>query len=92
MGWVGIPRRQPGEDVNTAHCIDDDVEERQTPSGTRAAHPRVVPLPFGRVGPPALPAGRQVTSKPSRRAARAFCLLARSRRSRLTSIGSAARA
>ena len=35
---------------------------------------------------------RQVTSKPSRRAARAFCRLARSRRSRLTSIGSAASA
>ncbi len=34
----------------------------------------------------------QVTSKPRRRAARAFCLLARSRRSRLTSIGSAASA
>ena len=36
--------------------------------------------------------GSQVTSKPSRRAARAFCRLARSRRSRLTSIGSAASA
>ena len=38
------------------------------------------------------PRKAQVTSKPSRRAARAFCRLARSRRSRLTSIGSAASA
>ena len=34
----------------------------------------------------------QVTSNPSRRAARAFCRLARRRRSRFTSIGSAASA
>ena len=38
------------------------------------------------------PERAQVTSKPSRRAARAFCRLARNRRSRLTSIGSAASA
>ena len=38
------------------------------------------------------PRKAQVTSKPRRRAALAFCLLARSRRSRLTSIGSAASA
>ncbi len=37
------------------------------------------------------PGKAQVTSKPRRRAARAFCRLARSRRSRLTSIGSAAK-
>ena len=62
-------------------------------SGTRSFIDVTVSRSAGKPTPaPSEQAKSQVSSKPSRRAARAFCRLARSRRSRFTSIGSAANA
>ena len=58
-------------------------------SGTRSF---IEPTVARKAPGPAKAQACQVTSKPRRRAARAFCRPARSRRSRFTSIGSAASA
>src|SRR5689334_4590518 len=87
---LGVARTHRLESNQQEHHAQEqqhhDHGAQRQPGGISLIHYRPL-YREGHSGPKA-----QVTSKPSRRAARAFCRLARSRRSRLTSIGSAASA